>query len=74
MSTMIVLQQDLVEAHLVVEGAQSGFEPLHRVVASCMIETLVVDTGDFEYNTQVTALHQKAVFVPEAVQVELGGE
>lgn len=68
---VIVLEQNLIEAALVVERAKGRFKPLDRVVSAGMVEALVVDAADAQDSAEVAGLGQKAVFVPKPIQIDV---
>jgi hypothetical protein len=70
----IALEQYLIEPGRVIERAESGLQPLNRVIAPSVVEALVVDAADMKRTTEVAGLRQETVLIPEAVQIDLRGE
>ncbi len=64
-----MLEQDLIEAALVIKRAQCGFETLHSIVSSGMVEALVVDAADLQDCAEVAGFGEERVLVPEPEQV-----
>ena len=71
---VVSFEQNLIEPALVIERTEGRFYPLDRVIAACMVEAFVVDAADPQRCAEVAGFRQKAMFVPEAVQVHLRGE
>ena len=70
----VALEENLIEAAPVVEGTQSCFEPLDRVIPASVVQALVVDPADAKRRAEVAGLREKAMLIPKAVQVHLGGK
>ncbi len=58
---MIVFEQNLVEAALVIERAESGLKALGRVVETGMIEALVIDAADTQDAPKIAGLGEEAI-------------
>ena len=66
-----MLEQNLVQPRLVIERAEGGFQALHRVIPSGMVEAFVIHSANLEHCAEVPGLGQKRVVIPEAVQVDV---
>ena len=66
-----MLEENLVQPGLLIQGAESGFQPLYRVIPPGMVQALVVNPANPQHRSQVAGFGQKCVLVPKAVKVDL---
>jgi hypothetical protein len=71
---VVSFEQNLIEPAPVIERTEGRFYPLDGVIAARMVEAFVVDATDPQCSAEVAGFGQKAVLVPEAVQVHLSGK
>ncbi|MDE3163369.1 MAG: hypothetical protein KGL64_08925 [Acidobacteriota bacterium] len=49
----VALEENLIESAPVVEGAEGGFEALHRVIPAGVVQTLVINPADVQRGSEV---------------------
>lgn len=63
-----------VVAASVIERAECGLQPLHRIIASGVVEAFIVDAADAEHRSEVAGFRKKCVLVPKPLEVQLRGK